>query len=146
MFVWPPEVSKWHKREGKRERSKRKRIHVMNMFFKTTTDLQYTLKEVWFELGPIFQNRGTVLSRYCTCNKINIIAFGVELECTPNTDWSQDCMEQHWLNEWNLECTSSIPHRFCRGGWHHHQLGEGERAWDQDHQTHSLIFVHHYTL
>ena len=28
------------------------------------------------------------------------------------------------------------PQMFCRGRWHH----KGERAWDRDHQTHSLIF------
>ena len=47
------------------------------------------------------------------------------------------------INQSILGRVSGIPCRFCRGGWHHHQLGEGERAWDGDHQTHSLIFDHY---
>ena len=42
-------------------------------------------------------------------------------------------------NEWNLERVSGIPSRFCRGGWHHHQLGKGKRAWDRD--PYSLIII-----
>ena len=46
-------------------------------------------------------------------------------------------MGQCWLKEWILERVSGIPCRFCRSGWHHHQLGKGERAWW--HWTHSPI-------
>ena len=52
-------------------------------------------------------------------------------------------MGQRWLNEWILGRVSGIPRRFCRGGWHHHPLSEGERAWDRDHWTHPLIFDYH---
>ena len=60
-------------------------------------------------------------------------------ECTPNIDWCWDYMGQ-LTNEWILGCVSGIPRRFWRRRWHHHQLGKGEGAWDQDHLTHSLIF------
>ena len=29
-------------------------------------------------------------------------------ERIPNTDWSRDCMEQRWLNEWILTRVSGI--------------------------------------
>ena len=41
---------------------------------------------------------------------------------------------------WILGRVSGIPGRFCRGWLHHRQLGKGERAWDREHRTHSLIF------
>ena len=87
------------------------------------------------------------LSYFCSSNffpPVLIFVFGPTIcPWVSEDDWSRDCMGQRRLNKWILGRVSGIPRRFCRGGWHHHQLDKGERGWW--HRTYSLIFDYYWS-
>ena len=76
----------------------------------------------------------------------NIVIFAFHEERTQSKYGLESRLYGTTLKEWILRRVSGIPCRIYEGGWHHHQLGKGERDWNWDHRTHWLLLVHRKSI